>query len=288
MKALRSRIFIILLFPIFVWGCSDSSEGPISRELPAIDLLDESYGSDPRQSLNVYLPAGRSSEDTPLLIYIHGGAWIDGDKGEFDAFRGLAEIHFPDYAYISVGYRLFDLATRANPFPTQENDILDALNYIESQLEEWNVSDHAILAGASAGGHLALLQGYKHTQDLDVKSIIAFFPPTDLAALHSFNFITQLGLESLLGGSPTQNPSAYAESSPTNYIDTESIPTIFFHGTADDVVPISQSEILADLLATNGVDHEFVIIQGQGHGFSATTYAEAFAQAAQFTATYFP
>lgn len=285
----RFNKFTFLLFcGILLFGCSDNGDDIISGELPAIDLINESYGPEPVQSLNVYLPAGRNSNDTPLLIYIHGGAWIDGDKTEFDAFRILAETYFPDYAYASIGYRLHSIGTTINTFPTQENDIIDAIEFISSQTQAWNVSDEMILAGASAGGHLTLLHGYKHEDIGNIKGLIALFPPTELQSLSGFNLITQLGLTSIMGGPPQTVPLIYTQSSPVNFIDSGSLPTIFFHGTVDGVVPFSQSELLANTLQSNGVSHEFVIYPGQGHGFDAVTYADAFEQAAEFMASFMP
>lgn len=284
---LKSSLLLLSLGLLF-WSCSDGEENIISGDLPAIDILNESYGPEPIQSMNVYLPAGRNSEETPLLIYIHGGAWIDGNKTEFDAFRSLAETYFPGYAYVSIGYRLHGVGTSINTFPTQENDVLNAIDYITSQTSDWNVSDDMLLAGASAGAHLALLHGYKNPEVGNIRGLIAFFPPTELESLSRFNLITQLGLASLLAGSPQTAPDLYFQSSPVNFISSSSLPSIFFHGTADEVVPISQSELLANALQASGVDHEFVIYTGQGHGFDAMTYTNAFQQAAEFIQKYRP
>lgn len=281
MKNNRQYVLVLIL-GFTLWSCSDSSEGPISGELPAVDLIDENYGSDPRQVMNVYLPADRSEQETPVLIYIHGGAWIDGDKSEFDAFRAIAEESFPDYAFVSIGYRLHDLFTGANSFPTQEQDVISAIEYIESQLPAWNVSDDLLLAGASAGGHLALLHAYKHQEIGNVSGVMALFPPTELSSLHSFNLVTGLGLNSIIGGSPTQFPLLYEESSPITYVTNSSVPTIFFHGTIDDVVPISQSDQLANALENQNVTYQYTIIEGQGHGFTAQTYIQVFQEAAAF------
>lgn len=287
MKILKKQIWLLVLLSLVLWSCGNDSDGPISGELPAINILNDSYGPEPIQSLNVYLPAGRTSE-TPLLIYMHGGAWIQGDKSEFDSFRPLAETYFPDYAYISIGYRLHGVGTTVNTFPTQENDIIAALDYIMSQTSAWNVSDEIILAGASAGGHLTLLHGYKHKDIGNIKGLIALFPPTELESLSEFNLITQLGLNSIMGGSPQAVPMIYTQSSPVNFVDSGSLPTIFFHGTEDTVVPISQSELLAATLEASGVPYEYVIYPGQGHGFDAVTYSRAFEQAAAFTSNFMP
>ena len=95
---------------LFFSGCSsDPDQNP--DFLAARDLLDESYGSDPKQTMDIYLPAGRTTSQTPLLIYIHGGGWIDGDKSEFLQVKSVLESEFPDYAFVSLNYRLFDFTT---------------------------------------------------------------------------------------------------------------------------------------------------------------------------------
>lgn len=263
---------------VLSFSCSSDVEPDI---LVARELLNESYGNDPKQTMDVYLPAGRSQSETPLLIYIHGGAWIDGDKSEFLQVKPLLEKEFPGYAYISLNYRLFDFATGRNGILDQEQDIIAAFNSIENQLGDWNISDDIVLAGASAGGHLALLHALKNNNS-DLKGVIAFFPPTDLAELYKFNNLTALGLGAVLGGTPSTAALNYQETSPVNFVDPMDVPTIFFHGDIDTVVPISQSELLKAAFQSKGVRHQFTIIPGQGHGFTEATNKELIAQAKAF------
>ena len=163
-------VFLILAF----WSCTSEQDGNPSGELAALDLFDQSYGSKSTQVLDVYLPASRSIQDTPLLIYIHGGAWIDGSKDEFKQFRTSLSTALPNYAFVSINYSLYDLGSGTNNFPTQENDVIEAITYVLSKTDEWNISDTIILAGASAGGHLALLHAYKHESVGNIKAVVAF------------------------------------------------------------------------------------------------------------------
>ncbi|WP_297338309.1 alpha/beta hydrolase [Algoriphagus sp.] len=285
MKSTYHFFRFILLFTtgsFLLFSCSREDDIDPNAPLPALELLDQSYGNDPRQSFDVYLPAGRSREQTPLLIYIHGGAWIDGSKEEFLQFKPLMEQSFPDYAFVAINYRLYDFISQDNPFPAQENDVIVSMEKILSELENWNISDQIILAGGSAGGHLALLHGYKHQPIGNIQGIIAFFPPTNLSTLYDFNFLTQSGLNEILEGSPTTNPERYQSSSPVSFVDEHTIPTIFFHGTEDTVVPISQSEELEEKLIQFNVPHQFITVPGQGHGFDPGTYANLIEEAAQF------
>ena len=278
----KAELFFFLAFSFLIFSCNPDENLDPNVPLPALELSNVSYGSDMRQTMDVFLPGGRSMENTPLLIYIHGGAWIDGSKDEFAQVKPLLDQAFPEYAYVAINYRLFDFLSRQNPFPTQENDVMSAIEYIISQQDEWNVGNQIVIAGASAGGHLALLHGFKNPEIGNIQAVIAFFPPTDLAELFNFNSLTALGLTEILQGTPENKPQAYLESSPVNYINSNSVPTIFFHGTADTVVPISQSDLLKSKLQENSVPHEFRRIEGQGHGFTPSTNVELIQAASAF------
>lgn len=272
-------IFISSLFSIFLFSCSIDQEK--DSALTALEISNASYGIDARQKMDIFLPAGRSIDKTPVLIYIHGGAWVDGDKSEFLQVKPLIEQTFPGYAMVSLNYRLFDFVSKQNRFPTQEEDIKAALTYIRSKLIEWNVSDAILLSGASAGAHLALLHGLKN-READIKGLIAFYPPTDLSSLFGFNNLTTLGLTEIMGGTPQTVQPLYQNSSPVNFASSDDPPTIFFHGETDQVVPISQSERLEAALKSAQIRHEFIRIPNQGHGFTTETNASLLRQAKTF------
>ena len=272
-KASKWIFYSFFFAVVLLQGCSSTDDPLPDGPLMAMELTNEAYGTDTRQVMDVFLPAGRTLEDTPTLIYIHGGAWIDGSKEEFLEFRTAFEQALPDFAFVAINYRLYNFITDSNGFPTQENDVIAAVEYVLENQLEWNISDEIFLAGASAGGHLALLHAYKHQEIGNIQAVMALFPPTELESLHSFNFVTQSGLTALLGGTPESNPDAYFQSSPVNFVSSSTVPSIFFHGTEDTVVPISQSDLLAAELTGAGVNFQYEIIEGQGHGFTPATYA---------------
>jgi dipeptidyl aminopeptidase/acylaminoacyl peptidase len=269
-RFLRHLLLPILILMVLVQSCQqDKDPGPDINV--ALELFDLSYGDHPRQKMDVFLPANRTRENTRVLIWIHGGAWVDGDKGEFVGFKPWFEAVQDDYAYVALNYRLFDVATGANKFPNQEEDIKLAMAYIEQKLPEWNVSEKVILAGGSAGGHLALLHSYKNNSDGLVKVAAAVFPPTELLTLGNGNPIITFLMQNLVGN-PQSNREAYINSSPINFIDSQSVPTTFYHGDADDVVPIGQSYLLEAKLGENNVPKYFEYYPGLGHGFTDEVY----------------
>lgn len=275
---LKSFSVFNLGFILILSACTIDSEPDF---LSAKELLNESYGIDFKQNMDVYLPAGRTQSETPLLIYIHGGGWIDGDKSEFQQVKPILESQFPGYAFASLNYRLYDFATGKNGIVEQEKDIIRALEYIESKLAVWNISDDFVISGVSAGGHLALLHAYKNNTS-DLKAAVVFFPPTELSELYKFNNFTALGLTALLGGTPTTASKTYLETSPISYIDSKDIPTIFFHGDQDTVVPLSQSQLLEQKLKSEKVRHQFTVVRGQGHGFTPATNLALLKEAKEF------
>ncbi|AFL83539.1 esterase/lipase [Belliella baltica DSM 15883] len=278
-----SRVSIILIFTFLIVACSEPEEAPLNLDSSvAVEIKDDPYGNHSRQILDVYLPANRSSDRTKLFIWIHGGAWTDGDKSEFVQFKPWLEAELEDYAFVAVNYRLYNITTGSNKFPNQEEDIQNMLDYVKSRLNDWDLSNDVILAGGSAGGHLALLHSYKNNNDGLVKATVAFFPPTDFPTFHGFNFLTTALIEALIGGTPNSNPTSYANSSPVNFIGTSSIPTVFFHGTADNVVPIQQSYLLEEKLEEANVPFLNEYIQGGGHGFSQAVNQDLIAKVAVF------
>ena len=273
-------LFFFLL--AFIFSCNSDEDPQLEAPLPELELTNISYGTGERQQLDIYLPAGRNLNNTPLILYIHGGAWIDGSKEEFLPFASGMDILFPGYAYASMNYSLFDITTMDYPFPAQENDLISAIEFVDDMRSEWDVDGDLILVGASAGGHLALLHAYKHQAIGNIKSVVAFFPPTDLSEFFTYNQPTSFLLSGLVGGTPESNPTGFHESSPIRHVTGSSIPTIFFHGELDDVVPLSQSQLLEKALQDNGVTYQFQVVPGQGHGFTADTYPALLAMAAQF------
>jgi acetyl esterase/lipase len=215
--------------------------------------------------MDVYLPAGRSTDSTKMIVMVHGGAWISGDKSDFTFFIPVIQQRFPGYAIANINYRL--ATTTENHFPTQENDMKAALDYLQQKAADYQVSQKFVLLGASAGAHMALLQAYKYPSP-KIRAVVDFFGPTNMSDLYNFyssNTTTQGISQMLMGGTPSSNPFLYQQSSPINFVTSQSCPTIIFHGTADVVVPISESTELKNKLSSLGVPNEFIMYPNVGH-----------------------
>lgn len=268
-------IFSLLLVSGSLIACnkSDSDETPASTESTQKDVA---YGTDPAQKMDIYLPAGRTSAATKVMVLVHGGGWTGGDKSEFDAYIPTLKQRLPDYAIININYRL--ATSNANRFPAQENDVKAALEFVANKSSEYKISQTVVLMGFSAGAHLALLQGYKHTSPLKPSAIVSFFAPTDLVAMYNnpVSSFTPLVLEALIGANPTQNLGAYQQSSPAFFVTGSSAPTLILHGGLDNVVAPSQATILKSKLQAAGVAHDYILYPNEGHGWFGATLEDSF------------
>ena len=205
---LATRISLIALFIIVLVGCK-KSDTP-APGLAAETRLAVKYGLDPKQAMDIYLPAGRSAATTKAMILIHGGGWTLGDRADLNAFVDTLRRRQPDYAIFNISYRLS--AAPDNVFPTQELDVKAALEYIYDRINsEYKISDRWVLLGASAGAHLAMLQGYKYAGPVRPKAIVSFFGPSNLTEMFNNppggNPLIAGGLAGAVGATPTQNPT---------------------------------------------------------------------------------
>lgn len=267
---------LIALSTLLLGSCQKDNDTVPDPPLPEKTELNVAYGADAAQKMDVYLPAGRNTSSTKVLIMIHGGGWTQGDKSEFTAYVDTLKRRLPGYAIFNINYRL--ATGSANFFPTQENDVKAALDFIYSKRNEYAISDKYVLLGASAGGHLALLQAYKYTTPVKIKAVVDFFGPTELVNMYNNppNPLIPLLLLQVTGGNPTTHAALYQQSSPLNFVTAQSPPTIILHGGVDIVVAPSQSVLLRNQLQTTGVVHQYVFYPTENHGWTGPNLADSF------------
>ena len=275
-----------LLFVIFFSAAFISCQKAINEDasLTSLDLKQVSYGSNTANNMDIYLPAGRNSDSTKVILFIHGGSWSGGDKTDFDDAITAIRSKVTGYAILNINYRLAN--NGINTFPAQIDDIQAALTFIESRAGEYRINTNKVcLIGASAGAHLALLEAYKNNSLGKIKAIVDLFGPTDLTDLynnHPFPEIVKPILINFLGTTPDTNPTLYFQASPINYVTAQSVPTKIFHGSDDIVVPIGQSYTLKSKLEANNVKVEMTVYTGEGHGWVGNNLTDTYNQSVQF------
>jgi len=220
----------------------------------------------------------QSQTPTPIVIQIHGGGWNHGTK---ESQTGFGTYFKAGLAVANVEYRLVDKAIA----PGAIEDIRCALKFIKLHANELNIDPRkVILAGTSAGAHLALMGGLLENDnrfdlncdgkvDMKVAAIISMYAPSNF----NDTSVDIKQFKSLIHwfGKNVNNPTFINSISPVSYIKKSSPPVFIVHGNADPVVPYSQSKNLHQKLSDSGVYNEFITVDGGSHGnFDADKKAE--------------
>ena len=266
MQNIYQKIFLILMSIISV-SCinSDDSNNSTSTSLEFYQELNISYGSHSDQVFDLYLPANRTQE-TKVMILIHGGGWTSGDKSDMNSFRDYILQNLSDIAVVNMNYRLANETTDA--YPTQINDITSVVDFLKNKQSEYVISDDLGFIGTSAGGHLALLWSYAFDSNNQTDMVCSVVGPTnftDPAYLENTNPILQEMLD-LFGVDAT---TAFLEEvSPYHQASNTSPPTILFYGGQDPLIPTTQGTDMRDKLQELGVIHDFTLYENAGHGWT--------------------
>lgn len=272
---LVTRILVPILIIVFSISCEKYQT---AVDYDAEVKTDLAYGDDPKQRLDLYLPDNRNQLATKLIVVIHGGGWSDGDKNDMNSLIPKLQSRLPDYAIANINYRL--ARNGQNLFPTQENDVKKAVDYLINHAYALGYSKNVVLMGLSAGAHLALLHAYKYPLPHSVKAVVTFFGPTDLLALYTNPpgpYIPQM-LQAVTGTTPELNLGLYQQSSPTTYINSQSSTTLILQGGKDPLVPVSQAELLKSKLEANHVKTRYVFYPNEAHGWIGSNLEDSFNQ----------
>lgn len=253
-----------------------------------------------RHLLDIYLPPSASTK-TPLIIWVHGGAWMLNDKYSDMGYMKNTIKGFIDngYALASIDYRYSTEAI----FPAQIQDCNQAIEYLYQHADQYKFDKNKIaLIGFSAGGHLASLLALSHnnsvkefyakntTPHFKIKCVLDFYGPSDLIAIAS-NPDTSINNERnpvsiLLGASPIKRPDLAKRASPVTYIDKNDPPFFIVQGEKDESVPNTQSLLLSSWLMLTGVKNELTVVPNAPH-YGEMFDAENIRQKLfQFLATY--
>jgi acetyl esterase/lipase len=179
------------------------------------------------------------------------------------------------YVAISPDYRL---APR-DVFPAPIEDCKAAVRWLRANAAKYHVDPTRIGAfGASAGAYLACMLGVTTKDDgfegeggcaeqsSVVQAVVSFFGPTDLTRDVWSKEVRENNIVPFLGGSPEEMAETYRKASPINYAGKHAPPFLFVHGTEDSIVPIKQSQDLAEKLRQVGVSARLVPMEGAGSG----------------------
>ncbi|WP_226343821.1 alpha/beta hydrolase [Agilicoccus flavus] len=265
---------------------------PEPTVVPATHLLDRAYvaGGDEAQKLDLTVPGGYRGP-RPVVVFIHGGAWKEGDRGSFERRDGTnfaalrTRLLEQGWATASIGYRFTDVAR----MPAQLHDAKAAVRWLYAHAGRYGLDrDRIAVVGESAGGHLAQLVGdtrgdaaaegtlgVTNGAKSDVVAVVSYYGVADLRRLVADRVAAGCGTGDagraspegrLIGADPAAPAAARAAdaASPIGHVSPSSAPTFFLHGRRDCVVPAAQSRRAAQALTSAGVPAQVETIDA-GH-----------------------
>lgn len=240
-------------------GQGNEASGPravLTRPAPPPDVVLR-YGDDVDQVADVRVPpnvpVSASGVTAPLVIFLHGGFWRAGyDRSHTGPLAtALAAAGFtvcvPEFRRVGPD---------GGGWPSTFDDVAAAVDVLPRMTAA--ATDHVdparlILAGHSAGGHLALWAAARHRLPAGtpwhtvgprpVRAVVGLAAVSDLTACHD-DGLGDAAAAALMGGSPRQWPERYARTDPARLLPL-GVPVWLLHGADDDRVPVAMSRSFA-------------------------------------------
>lgn len=224
-------------------------------------------GDVPGLPLDLYRPAGWTPEQRlPAIVWVHGGAWVAGDKRDVDPWLRLLASH--GFVTVAPAY------TRAPEarFPTPLHQLNAALAHLDQQADVLGIDrSRILLAGDSAGAHLAALLAHIHVQPehaqrigirpalrpAQLRGTLLFCGPFDFDRMNfdgAFGPFLNTVVRAFFGQRDARQSQAYRDAAVLPHLDASFPPTFVSAGNADPL--LDQSLLLHNRLQTLGVPVE--------------------------------
>lgn len=251
--------FFLFLCLIVLFGCKEKTI-TLSKNITFDQQKDISYGDDPEQKLDLYLPENKQQNNIVFII-IHGGGWKAGDKSQLTYFTLSMMEKFSNSVFVNINYRL--ASENRFAIPNQTDDIEKVILFLEKKLK---YKPNFILLGNSAGGHLAMLYSYKFDDNFKIKAVVNIVGPSDLSDPNFKSYSDYSFVENHLFDPASIPKGILMENlaSPVYWVNKNSPPTLSFYGNNDQVIPLSQKGILDSVLNKNEVSNQSFEFPG-GH-----------------------
>ncbi|TWI96334.1 acetyl esterase/lipase [Mucilaginibacter frigoritolerans] len=280
MKRLFSAFILLFVSILLIQKTKAQPTNPKKDIFPQGTVFYENipYANDTlkKHLLDIYLPPAKKSS-YPLIVWIHGGAWMLNDKYADMGYMTNTIKAFIDsgYAIASIDYRYSTTA----PFPAQIQDCNKAVEYLYQNGAKYSLDVNRIaLIGFSAGGHLASLLALSNNNHVKsfyadgnkshfkMNLVLDFYGASDLLTLKGNDDKDPKNpITLLLGAMVTDRPDLAKKASPVTYIDKNDPPFLIVQGEKDQSVNPDQSINLSFRLKNAGVDNELIIVPDAPH-----------------------
>lgn len=246
------------LVGLFLTGCASEVVNLLTTRSGYSVSANIPYGTDPRQTYDLYVPDGAVST-TPLVVFIHGGSWDTGSK---DTYRFVGQALTAEGFIVAIPeYRLYPQVT----FPAFVEDAAKAFAAIDDAARSGT-------GGLPAGRHPTALMG--HSAGAEIAALLAFDERYLAAAGSSRTRLSAfVGLAGPYDFLPLTDerykrifpPSLRERSQPVNYADGSGPPTLLIHGTADKTVEPKNSVSMARAIERAGGAVTLRLFDGVDH-----------------------
>ena len=253
-------------------ACDGTLQGYFAGDLvEQIDDVPYVAGSDdPRQRLDLYLP--RAADDFPVVIFVHGGYWVGQDKKYFEPVVGLygnvgRALARRGIGAVVINYRLVPDVM----FDRQFDDVAQAITWTRDHIDTYGGDpDRLVLAGHSAGGHIAALAAFD-----EARLTAAGVAPGVLRGVAALSPI--FDLEHMAANPPPDRADfnatvttpafgdALAFHSPRTYFSADGLPLLVVMGDADEPFLLEQIPDAVDELEALGAAVDFDVLPGTDH-----------------------
>jgi len=239
-------------------------------------LRDVVYGSPGGRDLHldVIMREKLPNDPRPAVVFIHGGSWKFGNKGQFRRQAAWLADRL-DVFGACIEYRLSGEAQ----FPAALQDAKCAVRWVRSVAKKYRIDPKRIaVCGGSAGGHLlsmmAVTNGIaKYEGDgghadfsSDVQMAILYNGEFDMWDLVEKGSLID-AMKAFFGGTPEEVPERYDEASPIKRLTKDTPPMLFLHGDQDRCVSHEQALAMVKRLRELNVPAEAEIYAGKPHAW---------------------
>lgn len=230
------------------------------------------FGPDKSLTLDLYQPLSIDKNPAEVVILLHGGAWISGDKTFLYPTVELLLNKNKNLAIVNMNYQVTPKDS-STLLARQLNDIDTAIKFLISHADTFNLrKNNYRLAGLSAGGHLALTYAYS-TKETSLHTVIGFSAPTELSINSLMDRSLWINVEKLLGKKYGDSTDVFKNASPFHLASFRSPRTMLVYGLRDNLVSPRQGEMLEKKLRLLNVPRRFDVFAQETHETTPQTAA---------------
>ncbi len=219
---------------------------------------------DKRLRLDVF--HGEGDGGKPVLVYVHGGAWVTGSRLE----QGLPMLHH----LARAGWVCFSVSYRLSPkvaWPAHLEDVQAAIAWVHEHAAEYGGDpSFLVLAGGSAGGHLTTMATIEQTPETRVDVAVPIYGVYDLTnrmGVQSKQFVPLLMEPLVMQAKLADEPERFAAASPMDLVRDGLPPFVVVQGDMDTLAPVEEARAFVDQLREAGTDVAYMEFPGAQHVF---------------------